>query len=132
MSGAAAHNQYIESHVMMALAIARGVPTSALLGESHAQNTIQNIYYSVSIMHQRNWRSAEVISSPDHLPRAAMILTAFNKKFPMNSIEWRTHPAHWPSEYNLPKRFSLDFFEAARCLEIRIFGFPDSRFLPRH
>jgi uncharacterized SAM-binding protein YcdF (DUF218 family) len=129
MTGAAAHNRFIEAHVMISLAIGQGVPTSALLGESHAQNTIQNIYYSASIMQQRNWHSAEVISSPDHLPRAAMILTAFNKKYPMTSIEWRTHPARWPTEYLLPKRIFLDAFEAARCLEIRLFGFPKSKFL---
>ena len=132
MTGGAAHNRYIEGHVMVAYAIGQGVPASALLSESHAQNTIQNIYYSAQIMQQRGWHTAEVISSPDHLPRAAMILTAYDKTYPMTTIEWRTHPSLWPGEYPISKRIFLDVFEAMRCLEIRIFGFPTSKFLPRH
>ena len=132
MSGGAAHNQFIEAHTMISLAIGQGVPISALFGESHSQNTIQNIFYSASIMRQRNWRSAEIVSSPDHLHRAAMILVAFNRQYPMTAIEWRTHPSRWPTEYPFPRRLFLNVLEACRCLEIRLFGFPVSRFLPHH
>jgi uncharacterized SAM-binding protein YcdF (DUF218 family) len=132
MSGGAAHNKYIESHVMLSFAFGQGVPLSALLADSHAQNTIQNIFYSASIMRQENWHSAEVISSPDHLPRAAMVLSAFNRQNPMAAIDWHTHPSRWPEEYLYPKRFLLNAFEATRCLQIRIFDFPNSKFLPRH
>jgi uncharacterized SAM-binding protein YcdF (DUF218 family) len=130
MTGGPAHNQFVEAHVMATLAEREGVPASAIVEEPQAQNTIQNIYYSSEIMHAHNWRSAEVISSPAHLGRAAMILQATAKAHPGRAIDWRTHPSLWPAEYSLLHRLSLDILEATRCLEIRIFGFPKSAFLP--
>src|SRR5258707_4463534 len=50
LTGGPAHNQYVEAHVMAALAIAQGVPPSAVIEEGQAQNTIQNIFYSNRIM----------------------------------------------------------------------------------
>ncbi len=130
MTGGPAHNQFVEAHVMATLAESQGVPASAIVEEPQAQNTIQNIYYSSQIMHAHNWRSAEVISSPAHLGRAAMILDATAKAHPGLAIDWHTHPALWPAEYGILHRLSLDTLEATRCLQIRIFGFPKSRFLP--
>jgi len=130
MTGGRAHNQFVEAHVMAALARREGVPASAILEEPQAQNTIQNIYYSSQIMQAHNWHSAEVVSSPAHLGRAAMILQAFAKSQPRLAIDWRTHASRWPAEYSLVHRLSLDALEATRCLEIRIFGFPKSAFLP--
>jgi len=130
MTGGPAHNQFVEAHVMAALARREGVPASAILEEPQAQNTIQNIYYSSQIMQAHNWHSAEVVSSPAHLGRAAMILRATAKAHPDLAMDWRTRASRWPAEYSLVHRLSLDSLEATRCLEIRIFGFPRSRFLP--
>jgi len=130
MTGGPAHNQFVEAHVMSALAEREGVPASAIVEEPQAQNTIQNVFYSSQIMHSHNWHSAEVISSPAHLGRAAMILQATAKAHPDLAIDWRTRASLWPAEYSLLHRLSLDTLEATRCLEIRIFGFPKSRFLP--
>jgi uncharacterized SAM-binding protein YcdF (DUF218 family) len=130
MTGGPAHNQFVEAHVMATLAESEGIPASAIVEEPQAQNTIQNIYYSSQIMHAHNWHSAEVISSPAHLGRAAMILQATAKAHPELAIYWHTHPSLWPAEYSLLHRLSLDTLEATRCLQIRIFGFPKSRFLP--
>ena len=77
-TGAAAHNQFVEAHVMATLAIAQGVPPSAVIEEDQAQNTVQNIFYSEHIMAQHGWTSAEVVSSPSHLPRTALILEALS------------------------------------------------------
>src|SRR4051812_37617259 len=96
-TGAAAHNQFVEAHTMATLALAQGVPTDAILEESQAQNTVQNIFYSQRIMAAHGWTSAEVVSSPSHLPRTALILKHF-------SIQWSTHPAPWPPEYTLWQR----------------------------
>jgi hypothetical protein len=46
LTGGPAHNKYVEAHVMATLAITQGVPLSAVIEEDHAQNTIQNIFYS--------------------------------------------------------------------------------------
>jgi uncharacterized SAM-binding protein YcdF (DUF218 family) len=129
MTGTAAHNQYVEAQVMSQLARAQGVPASDIIEEPQAQNTIQNIFYSAQIMHLHHWESAEVISSPYHLGRTALILNAINTKQPALSIDWRTHAAPWPPEYGLHRKLILYTREAWSCLSLRIHGFPPSKFL---
>lgn len=86
LTGGPAHNQFVEAEVMARAAEAEGVPASAIAIEPNALDTIQNACYSVRIMRRRGWNSAEVISTPAHLPRAGMI-------FSQMPIHWRTHPA---------------------------------------
>lgn len=123
MSGGAAHNQYAEGHVMADLAEHTGVPKTAIVEEDSSQNTIQNAYYSVKIMQSRGWRSAEVVSSPSHLPRASLIF----RRFP---IEWRMHPAPWPAGHTPLFIAELYLGEALYCSKLRLFGFQPTRFLP--
>lgn len=132
MTGGPAHNHFVEAHTMAQFAAAQGIPASDIIEEPQALNTIQNIYYSAQIMHQHNWSSAEVVSSPNHLGRTALILNTFNTAQPALSIDWHTHPAPWPHEYSLPREILLDYGEALRCLQLRIHGFPPSKFLPAH
>lgn len=122
-TGAAAHNGFVEARVMATLAKAEGVPPDAISEEPMAQNTIQNIFYSQRIMATHGWTSAEVVSSPSHLPRAALILEHY-------SFQWSTHPAPWPPEYTLWQRAVHYSVEAESCLKLRFFGFPATRFLP--
>jgi len=122
-TGGPAHNQFVEAHTMATLALAQGVPTDAILEESQAQNTLQNIFYSQRIMAAHGWTSAEVVSSPSHLPRTALILKHF-------SMQWSTHPAPWPPEYTLWQRAAHYSAETEYCIRLEIFGFPITRFLP--
>jgi uncharacterized SAM-binding protein YcdF (DUF218 family) len=123
LTGGPAHNQFVEAHVMAALAIAQGVPPSAVIEEGQAQNTIQNIFYSNRILQDHHWTSAEIVSSPSHLPRTALILQHYG-------IAWRTHAAPWPVEYSLWQRVAHFAVETEYCLKLRLFGFPTTRFLP--
>jgi uncharacterized SAM-binding protein YcdF (DUF218 family) len=86
VSGGAAHNKFVEASVMARVAQGQGIPASAIIQEPEAQDTIQNACYSVRIMRAHGWRSAEVVSSGFHLPRAGMIFSRL-------AIEWRTHAA---------------------------------------
>ena len=86
LTGAAAHNQYVEAESMARVARAQGVPDSAIILEPKAEDTIQNACYSARIMKERGWRSAEVVTSQYHLPRAGMI-------FSHAGIDWRGHAA---------------------------------------
>jgi uncharacterized SAM-binding protein YcdF (DUF218 family) len=122
-TGAAAHNQFVEAHIMATLALAQGVPADAIIEEPQAQNTIQNIFYSQRIMAAHGWSSAEVISSPSHLPRAALILRHY-------AFAWRTHSAPWPPEYSFWERTAHYAVEAEYCLKLQIMGFPKTPFLP--
>lgn len=124
MSGAAAHNRFVEAHSMALLAEQNGVPASAIIEEDQAKDTIQNIYYSEKIMAAHGWRSVEVISSPYHLPRAALIMQHYPQ------TQWKTHPAQWPPEYSVWKRLRRDWDEALYGFKLRVFGFKPNQYLP--
>ena len=83
-SGAAVAYRFVEADAMAAYARTLGVPPEAILTETHARNTIGNIRYSEMILKSNRWNSVEVISSRDHLPRAALILQS-------TSLRWRVH-----------------------------------------
>jgi len=85
-SGGAAHNRFVEAEVMARAAEAQGISASDILVEGGSMDTIQNACYSTRIMEAHGWRSAEVISSAAHLPRAALIFSRF-------PLEWRVHAA---------------------------------------
>lgn len=86
MTGAAAHNRFVEAEVMTHIAEAQGIPADRILEERNARDTIENACNSLRIMQSHGWHSAEVISSPSHLPRAAMILSRL-------PLKWRVHAA---------------------------------------
>lgn len=123
MTGGAAHNRYVEAHVMAELAEQQGIPDPAVFEEDHAQNTIQNAYYSVKIMESHGWHSAEVVSSPSHLPRASLIF----RHFP---IEWRMHASRWPAIYQKSYIWKVYSGEALYSSKLRILGFRPTPFLP--
>jgi uncharacterized SAM-binding protein YcdF (DUF218 family) len=92
LTGAAAHNPFVEADVMARIAEAQGVPESVIFKEPRALDTIQNLCYSSRILKEHNWHSAEVISSASHLPRAAMILSRLPGSGSVDPrFEWRVH-----------------------------------------
>jgi vancomycin permeability regulator SanA len=70
MSGGPAHNQFVEADAMGDLALARGLPPEALERDRRALTTWMNLRYSQRIMRDRGWRTALIVSTSDHLPRA--------------------------------------------------------------
>lgn len=127
MTGGAAHNNFVEGQVMADYAAAEGVPREAILVEDQSKDTIQNIWYSHAIMDAHGWHSAEVVSSPYHLPRTALILEHYEGSM---RFDWRTHPAHWPPEYTVMDKAARDYREAVACFTLRRIGFRHSNFLP--
>lgn len=126
VTGGAAHNHWVEAEVMAKLARAQGVPDEVIVVEGQARNTIQNVFYSDRIMAQRGWKSAEVISSGSHLPRASLILVRYR-------FAWSTHAALWPREYGTGVVAAHYVYEALATTRVRWFGFPTSEFMPeRH
>jgi uncharacterized SAM-binding protein YcdF (DUF218 family) len=86
LTGGAAANRFVEARVMARAAHAQGIPESAIFVEPEARDTIQNACYAERIMRAHGWRSAEVVSSASHLPRAGLIFSRL-------PLEWRTHAA---------------------------------------
>ncbi len=122
-SGGATTKQFVEGRSMAALAETQGVPSSAIVIEDKAKNTIQNIYFSNLIMQQEGWTSVEVVSSPSHLPRAALILEKY-------SFQWKEHASRWPPEYGWTDIGGLYAAESLDTFVLRWFGFSPSPFLP--
>lgn len=122
-SGGATMKQFVEGESMAALAESQGVPSSAIVIEGKAMNTIQNIYFSDQIMQQRGWRSVEVVSSPSHLPRTGLILQRY-------SFQWKEHASRWPPEYDWVDIGSFYIPEMVDTFVLRWFGFAPSSFLP--
>lgn len=69
-SGGAAHNRHVEAEVMASLARHRGVERDRVLLEGQSLTTWQNLRFSQRIMRSHGFRSALLISTRDHLPRA--------------------------------------------------------------
>ncbi len=88
-TGAAVRNRFTEAEVMARAAEAEGIPSSAIIVEPNARDTIQNACNSTRILTQRGWRSAEVVTTGYHVPRAGLI-------FSHMPIEWRTRAAPYP------------------------------------
>jgi len=125
MTGAAAHNECVEAQVMADYAATQGVPRDAVVVEGQAKDTIQNIWYSDKIMQGNGWKSAEVISSPYHLPRTGLIL----KHYP--EIAWRTDASKWPAAYGTWKKITYVYREAYGLVRLRLNGFRPSPYLPQ-
>jgi uncharacterized SAM-binding protein YcdF (DUF218 family) len=124
MSGAAAHNRWVEGETMARLAVAQGVPSEDVIVEPQAKDTVQNVWYTVQMMQAHGWGSVEVVSSWYHLPRTERILAHF-------PIEWRTDAAPWPKEYGFGEKWKHCWHEVAISVELRRNGFKPSRFISR-
>ena len=86
LTGGAVRNQFVEARVMARSAHAQGIPEQAIFVEPEARDTIQNACYAARIMKAHGWRSAEVVSSASHLPRAGIIFSGL-------PLAWRSHAA---------------------------------------
>jgi uncharacterized SAM-binding protein YcdF (DUF218 family) len=149
LTGGPAHNNFVEAHTMALFAQSLGVPAAALIEEGQAHNTIENIYFSKAILDRNGWSSAEIVSAPSHIPRAALILTQWDKagwKTPRGAsaqpgslqppqsahpLAWHTHAAQSPPESPFYLRAILYTREALECWRLRTFGFTPNPYLPQ-
>jgi len=69
-SGGAAHNRYVEAEIMAELVRRAGVSEAQILVEGQALTTWQNLRFAQRLMAARGYRTALLISTRDHLPRA--------------------------------------------------------------
>ena len=88
-SGGPAANRFVEADVMARYAAGQGVPATVLLRERASRTTLENIRNSEPILRAHGGRRVEVISSAEHLPRAAVLLGP-------SGLGWRVHAAPTP------------------------------------
>jgi uncharacterized SAM-binding protein YcdF (DUF218 family) len=61
-----------EAEVMRGLAVAHGVPGSAIILETKAANTYENVAFVREILDTQGWRRILLVSSPYHMRRAVL------------------------------------------------------------
>jgi uncharacterized SAM-binding protein YcdF (DUF218 family) len=62
-----------EASAMASVLLRDGVPVSAITLEEQAHDTVQNIQFSRALMRQHGWRTAILVTEPNHIKRAAFI-----------------------------------------------------------
>jgi uncharacterized SAM-binding protein YcdF (DUF218 family) len=115
LTGGPSRRGFVEAQVMARVAEALGVPASSIFQEPRSRNTIQNACYSTELMLSHGWRSAEVISSASHLPRAALI-------FSRGPLEWRTHAAPSLEPADGLSQDSSDALEILKTLRLLLYA----------
>ena len=115
LTGGSTDHSFIEAQVMARSAEALGVPASSIFPESEALDTIHNACNSVRIMQAHGWRSAEVISSPSHLPRAGLI-------FSREQLEWRMHPAPPLEPQSALSHYGVETLEILKTLRYLLYA----------
>lgn len=75
-SGAAYDNGTSNADVMREMAIARGIPGSAILDEPLGEDTWGNAIYTRQVLEQHGLTSAILVTSPYHLQRAKLTFDA--------------------------------------------------------
>ena len=108
---------------MAAAALGMGIPSEALFIEDQGKNTLGNIFFSNIIMRDHGWKSAEVVSSQNHLPRLGVILALY-------SFGWHTHAATWPIEISTRDKAMYYMREIAATVIVRWYGFRSDDVVP--
>ena len=114
MTGGMTVLHYTEAQTMAQYAMRRGVPASAILEETQARTTLENIRNSQGILDAHGWHRVEVISSPEHLPRTALLLEH-------SDLSWQTHAAPTPGRSRVQEAGAYTE-EAIGTAVIRLFG----------
>ncbi len=119
LTGGAAHDHFVEAESMARVAQAQGVPASAIYLEPQALDTLQNACYSARILHQHGWTSAEVVSSPYHLPRAGILFSHLPAQL---RFDWHTHAAPPLEPYSAAMRWTIDAIETVKTARYLVYA----------
>ena len=113
-TGGPTANRFVEADVMATYARGLGLPEGAILEERRSHTTLQNIAGAAQILRAHGWNSVEVVSSPQHLPRAAVLLDR-------SGLQWRVHAAPTPGWSST--QIAIAYIEEAiGTAVLRVFG----------
>ena len=100
VSGGVGKESFDEAQVMRAYLIARGVPASAIVTDSHGDNTFETARHAATLMRERHWTSAFVVTQYFHVPRTRLAL----KKCGVEVAGWAHAPFfEWRDVYSVPR-----------------------------
>lgn len=97
VTGAAVDNQFVESEVMLAYCLQKGIPQADILVESHAKNTFENARMVKEIIKDRGFKRAIVVTSSFHKMRAKRFFAKV-----MGNVEIVAAP--FPANFPIVKR----------------------------
>jgi uncharacterized SAM-binding protein YcdF (DUF218 family) len=66
-----------EAEVMKQIAVAEGIAPERIIVEDKARSTFESVLFCTSILRERQWSSAVVVSDPYHLLRTVLVFRAF-------------------------------------------------------
>jgi uncharacterized SAM-binding protein YcdF (DUF218 family) len=92
-----------------------GVPASAIFLEEEARDTVQNVRFSRAIMQSHGWRTAILVSEPNHIKRAALIARD-------NGLDFTISPVTDSPGWNTPDARPQNLLRDARSLLIYQFN----------
>ena len=123
-SGAAFDNGTSNADVMRSLAIARGIPQSAILEEPQGEDTWGNAVYTRQVLEDHGLDSAILVTSPYHLRRAQV---TFDAAYAGSGIQLTVHAApdsQWRklSWWQQPETRRLTFTELQKLAYILATG----------
>ncbi len=119
-TGGAAHNPFVEADVMAKLAHSLGVPTANIIQEGKAKSSCQNALNSVKIMQEKNWHTAVVVTSPNHLKRANYLFAHYPIHFAVSS-------SGYLNEMNLLESVLFNQWEQYSLTRLTFLGYPTCR-----
>lgn len=82
-------------HWRIRLLVAQGVPREAIVCDDHSRNSYEEAHNTATMMQERRWKSALVVSDPPHLRRLEMIWSQVASRY---GIEYRliaSEPPTW-------------------------------------
>ena len=89
ISGSCVQNTYIEAEKMAAYALTQKIPKQAIVLETKARNTYENLKYAKCNCDENQWENIIVITSPSHMRRAAFFVHKFFRNYVMDT--YREH-----------------------------------------
>ncbi|MGQ9668526.1 MAG: YdcF family protein [Anaerolineae bacterium] len=100
-TGGIAGDAFSAASVAGRTAVAMGVPEEAILIAGGSNNTREDVRRAISVMRERGWHSALVVSHPLHLLRGILLFwRAGVQAFPSpTSTDVQNIPLHWRAYY---------------------------------
>jgi len=119
-TGGKAVNDFVESEIMKQYALNQKVPVSDILTETRSINTIQNAYYSNTIIKNLQTDSLIIVTSAYHTLRAQYIFKPYSYHLQMKAVSY-------PRKFGMWAKVEAMLYEYAAWLYYSINGWETTK-----
>lgn len=99
ISGAGVRNDFVEAHVMAQYAMEQGIPQDAILLETKALNTYDNLRYAKTMCDALKYKRIVVVTSRFHIRRSNFFVKKFFTNYAMCPTDDKEKYKHYIAEY---------------------------------